>query len=48
MGRKDYIMKRLVELTFKERLDSVDMAEEKRLMQELEEIELTEGETNGQ
>lgn len=40
-------MKRLVELTFKERLDSVDMAEEKRLMQELEEIELTEGATNG-
>ena len=47
MGRKDYIMKRLVELTFKERLDSVEMAEEKRLMAELEEIEQREGEING-
>ena len=47
MGRKDYVMKRLLELTFKERLDSVDMAEEKRLMEELEEIEQREGEING-
>lgn len=48
MGRKDYIMKRLVELTFKEKLDSADVAEEKRLMQELEEIERQEGDANGE
>ena len=45
MGRKDYIMKRLLELTFKERLDSVDKAEEQSLMEELAAIEAAEGET---
>lgn len=40
--RKDYIMKRLMELAFKDRLDVVDQEEERRLMKELEEIEANE------
>lgn len=40
--RKEYIMKRLMELAFKDKLDVVDQEEERRLMKELEEIEANE------
>lgn len=40
--RKDYIMKRLMELAFKDGLDVVDQEEERRLIKELEEIEANE------
>lgn len=40
--RKEYIMRRLMELAFKDKLDVVDQEEERRLMKELEEIEANE------
>lgn len=40
--RKEYIMRRLMELAYKDKLDVVDQEEERRLMKELEEIEANE------